>query len=341
MPFLELGEDVLLQLFALVPVGDILSIRQVCTTLNRLTRLRSVWLNQLGWLFLQGVRIPPYIGDYLALDVADLESLVRRLSYASEKWALTGTPSPSRIWPIYLPQSITWLHLTQGRWLFVASSDDKVSKLSCWDIFRIFSGNTEPIAEGYLPDKVKTGKVEVQDCDIILALGLGPRINSTCIVTLRKAHEDYSLVEIACLPHSTHVLMLSGSFVGCAIRQQSNIPHLIKWREGRVVEIPPPPGGFEAPGRRSVPHLMAFWGDKLVVIRSTTLETYDFSSASGKLNLSGTPGTRSSRSSRSPRAPLAPENMPKSRDCQTKSLVPDTPEQLPDSSTESCHFSEQ
>ncbi|KAF7307561.1 F-box domain-containing protein [Mycena indigotica] len=279
MRFLDLQEDVLLLTCSLLSVGDILLLRQVCSTMDRLMRLKSVWLTQLAWLLRQGIRIPAYIEDHLALSSPELELLVRRLSYASQKWTQTENRSPFRTWSINLPQSITWLHLAQGRWLFVASSDDKVSKLSCWDIFRIFKGNTEPIAQGYLPDVVKTGKAEVQDREIVLALGLGSQSNSTRIITLRNVRKEYSLLEIACIPHSTHVLMLSGSFVGCAIRQQSNVPHLINWRESRIVEILPPPGGLEAHGRRNVPLAMTLWDDKLVIIRSLALELYDFPSA--------------------------------------------------------------
>ncbi|KAF7307573.1 F-box domain-containing protein [Mycena indigotica] len=278
MLFLDLQEDVMLLTCSFLSVDDILLLRQVCTTMNHLTRLKAVWLTQLTWLLRQGTRIPVYIGDHLVLKSPDLESLVRRLSYASRKWAPAETPSPFRIWPINLPQSITWLHVTQGRWLFVASSDENVSKLGCWDIFRIFEGNVEPIAQGYLPDVVKTGKTEVQGRDIVLGLGLGSQSNSTHIIALRKLHQDYSLVEIARIPNSTHVLLLSGTFIGCAIHRGSNVPHLIDWKKSLIVEIPPPPGGLEVHGRRSVPNVMTLWNNnKLVIIRSVALEVYDVS----------------------------------------------------------------
>jgi hypothetical protein len=32
----------------------------------------------------------------------------------------------------------------------------------------------EPLAEAFLPGRVKTGKLEVQESGVVLALGLGP-----------------------------------------------------------------------------------------------------------------------------------------------------------------------
>jgi hypothetical protein len=63
--------------------------------------------------------------------------------------------------------------LVSGTWLFVASSDDHCSKISCWDLSLVRQGNKEPLAEAYLPGQVKTGKLEVQGSQIVLALGLG------------------------------------------------------------------------------------------------------------------------------------------------------------------------
>jgi hypothetical protein len=79
---------------------------------------------------------------------------------------------------------ITWLRLVSGGLLFVASSDNNVSKISCWDLFSIFKGFTEPIAEAYLPGKVQSARLEVQEWGVALALGLGPKCGLTYSILL-------------------------------------------------------------------------------------------------------------------------------------------------------------
>lgn len=45
--------------------------------------------------------------------------------------------------------------------------------------------------------------------------------------------------------------MLCGDLVGCALRRHGVIvPHIINWKETRIHDIPPPPGGLDIPGRR-------------------------------------------------------------------------------------------
>ncbi|KAF7307567.1 F-box domain-containing protein [Mycena indigotica] len=215
--------------------------------MHRLTRLKSVWLTQLAWLLRQGIRIPAYIEDYLTLTSPDLELLVRRLSYASQKWTPPENPSPFRTWSINLPQSITWLHLAQGRWLFVASSDDRETR--------------NPLPRAIYQMWSRPGKAEVQDREIVLALGLGSQSNSTRIITLRNVRKEYSLLELR---------------LYSAFNTRSDAIGLI---QSRIVEILPPPGGLEAHGRRNVPLAMTLWNDKLVIIRSLALEIYDFPSA--------------------------------------------------------------
>jgi hypothetical protein len=106
------------------------------------------------------------------LDRVALEALARRVLRLAHKWE-TGDLAPVNTWRLYLPQSITWLRLVHGTRLFVASSDNYCSKISCWDLSLIFQGDAAPLAEAYLPGQVKTGKLEVQDSGVVLALGLG------------------------------------------------------------------------------------------------------------------------------------------------------------------------
>ncbi|KAJ7084032.1 hypothetical protein B0H15DRAFT_849841 [Mycena belliarum] len=202
------------------------------------------------------------------------------MALLSEKRA-TRNFSPAEIWRLFLPQSITWLRLVVGNWLFVASSDNHTSKISCWDMSLVFQGYTEPIAEAYLPGQVKTGELEIQNSGIVLALGLGPGSLAVHIITLSQRAGVHVFSELYRAEGSSHVLLLSGHLVGCAQRHGAIIPHLINWRDRRIHNIPPPPGGLDVPGRRSVPHLMVVWSGILVIIRSTSFEFYNLFTPAG------------------------------------------------------------
>lgn len=113
------------------------------------------------------------LNGYDHLDSCTLEALAYRMARLEVKWE-SRTFSSVPAWRLYLPQTITWLRLVAARtWLFVASSDNHVSKITCWDLSLVFQGCEDPLAEAYLPGQVKTGKLEVHDSGAVLALGLG------------------------------------------------------------------------------------------------------------------------------------------------------------------------
>ncbi|KAJ7852288.1 hypothetical protein B0H13DRAFT_2398674 [Mycena leptocephala] len=270
----SLDDDLTLLVYFELSLVDIYSVRQVCRSLCDVTRAKILWINLLGRISEnKGTLMPFRLKKYDLLDAVALESLVRRLSRLSYKWE-TGNLSPVDVWRIYLPQRITWLRLVSGTWLFVASSDDHCSKISCWDLSLVRQGNKEPLAEAYLPGQVKTGKLEVQGSQIVLALGLGAESLSVHIITVRQRSGRYVFVELCHIEDSSHVLMLCGDFVGCALRHEAAVPHLINWKDNLIHEILPPPGGLDIPGRRSVPHLMTIWSNHLVILRMNSLEIY-------------------------------------------------------------------
>ncbi|KAJ7703921.1 hypothetical protein B0H17DRAFT_1193853 [Mycena rosella] len=112
--------------------------------------------------------LPSYLKTPRLFDAGALEALVRRVDRLTRRWNANDL-SPVNVWRLHLCQSITWLRFVSGRWLFVASSDNDVSKISCWDLSVIFRGGTEPIAEAYLPGPVKTARLEVQASGVVLA----------------------------------------------------------------------------------------------------------------------------------------------------------------------------
>ncbi|KAF7302812.1 F-box domain-containing protein [Mycena kentingensis (nom. inval.)] len=288
MHLLDLQEDIMLLVYGLLGIEELTVLRQVCAALHRLTYTKAVWLAQISFLVSDGAQIPVYLSHYRELDVPSLEALARRLGLSAAKWA-AGSLDAARKYPLFLPQSITWLRLVQGRWLFVASSDDRVSKISCWDMARILGGSDEPIAEAYLPGKVETAQLEFKDGAVVISLAFRPEARSTHLVSLRRCGSDFAFVELAIVEDSSHVLMLSGEYIGCGVRHQRNVPHLVRWTTGEVLDLPPPPGGTDKPGQRSVPHLMLIWNEMLVVVRESGLEIYDFhpQSRDGALTFKG------------------------------------------------------
>ncbi|KAJ7672193.1 hypothetical protein DFH06DRAFT_1319619 [Mycena polygramma] len=274
---LSLNKDVLYLILRNMPLGDITC---TCRHLYHATHTKVLWIALLQDLRSDRHVIPPYLKPYHSLDAMALEALVRRVSQIGHKWK-TGNLAPVINWSFHLPQSITWLRLVNGTWLFVASSDNHCSKISCWELSLVFQGFTEPLAEAYLPGRVKTAKLEVQACGIVLALGLGAERLSVHILTLRQLLGSHVFCELCRIEDSSHVLMLSGNLIGCAQRDGAIIPHLINWENARIYDIPPPPGGLDVPGRRNVPHLMTLWNDLLVIVRKNALEFYTLPSTTG------------------------------------------------------------
>ncbi|KAF7329750.1 hypothetical protein MKEN_00238300 [Mycena kentingensis (nom. inval.)] len=274
MSFTELSDDVLLLVCLDLPPASITNLRQVCRALNAVTRSRFLWITLLRILLSQGAVMPRYVGEYDRLDAIVLERLVRRLSLVAWNAISTIEPHNPRLHAnIMFQLSITWLRLVAGNWLFVAASNDAQSTITCHDL-----SDPSRTAWAYLPGRVKTGEVNVQNGAIVLALGLAYEASAVHVLTLRKCTERNVLCELARIERSSHVLMLCGALVGCAIRGTANLPHLCDWKTKTVYEIPPPPGGLDIPSRRSVPHLIAMWRNDIVVVRASGLELYRFQS---------------------------------------------------------------
>ncbi|KAJ6451489.1 hypothetical protein C8R47DRAFT_301770 [Mycena vitilis] len=278
MSFTSLEEELVLLICLELPLTDITSLRQVCRTLCDATRAKILWINILTRRAC-GDLLPRYLKGYDLLGSIELEALVRRALRLAHKWE-TGNLAPVNSWRLYLPQSITWLRLVNGTWLFVASSDTDSSKISCWELSMLFQGYAEPLAEAFLPGQVKTAKLEVQASGIVIALGLGGGCSSVHVITLRQHLGRHVFCELSRIENSTHVLMLRGNFIGCALRHGVGIPHIIDWTDTRIYDISPPPGGLDTPGRRNVPHLMTMWNGFVVVLRKTALEFYTVPSTS-------------------------------------------------------------
>ncbi|KAK7017338.1 F-box domain-containing protein [Favolaschia claudopus] len=219
-----------------------------------------------------------YLGGYECLEASALENLACRVAHLDAKWKARDL-SPVRDYQLCLPpQSITWLRLVAGTWLFVASSDNYVSKLTClffrhWDVHSVFRGHHQPLAEAYLPGQVKTGQLEIQESGIMLALGLGPdyvHSSPVHVITFQKGSDGHVFSELTRVDGSSHVLMLSGDFLGCALRAGTIVPHLVNWKENKIHLIPQ----SDVPGERNVPHLMAIRKNTLVLVRTESLQLY-------------------------------------------------------------------
>ncbi|KAJ7108058.1 hypothetical protein C8R43DRAFT_1044313 [Mycena crocata] len=271
-PIEGLSEYLFLLICLELEVKDIISLRRVCRVFGAATHNKLLWINLLDISRSEGHVLPLYLKTPHLLDAATLEALVLRVARVARQWKLNDI-CPVKAWRIHLPQSITWLRLVSGSCLFVASSDNEVSKISCWDLSLMFQGYMNPIAEAYLPGQVKTSQLEVQDEGIVLALGLGPNSPSVHVITLRQHLGSHYFAELRRIEGSSHILMLHGNFVGCALRHDTIVPHIINWGDDKL-HILSPPGGPDIPDRRSAPHLFVIWNDFIVVVRQNALELY-------------------------------------------------------------------
>ncbi|KAF7292960.1 hypothetical protein MIND_01195200 [Mycena indigotica] len=273
MSLVQLNNDVLLLICLELPLDSVHSLRQVSRVFDAITRVRSLWLTFLRRILNKNGLTPSYLGHHEDLDTPVLERLVQRLGNFADKWGSDPTPiSPATLIKYNTSLSVTWLKLVAGNWLFVASSDEEKSKISCYDLS---VATLNEAAHAYLPGRVRTGQVEIKTGSIVLALGLESECAAVHILTLCKVSGRRVFCELARFQGSTHVLMLSGSLVGCAIRNGSNVPHLCDWTSHVTYEIAAPPDGLDIPSRRTVPHKMLLWQTKLVIIRSSEIELYD------------------------------------------------------------------
>nr|GAT52966.1 predicted protein [Mycena chlorophos] len=226
-------------------------------------------------LLFEGAHVPHYLGPAGALGGEVLEKLVLRLTALRAATGSVGDSSVAypAILPVSkLPLSVTWLRLVAGNWLFVAASDRTESQLLCYEL----SDLSSDVARTYLPGRVKTGRAEIQEGRVILALALGPEDEEIRVITLRKDSGGRNrFSELSRLQGSSHVLFLSGDVVGCAMLKGLSVPHLYDWKLDAVIDISAPPDGWDVPPRRAVPHLMTIWTNKLVIIRAEWVEVFD------------------------------------------------------------------
>lgn len=145
--------------------------------MNQASKAKILWLHILRTLVsLKSITLPPYIRPPHSLQRPEIEALVLRTCRLKHLWSQSEI-TPKHTLPLHLPRSVDWLKLVNGKWLFVASSDRFVSKLSCWDLSISLAthGISKPLAECFLPDRVNSGRVEVQNLGVVIALGVGPK----------------------------------------------------------------------------------------------------------------------------------------------------------------------
>ncbi|KAJ7613783.1 hypothetical protein DFH06DRAFT_1307816 [Mycena polygramma] len=224
----SLGTDLLLLICSDLDLYDIISIRQVCRDLQDVTRAKILWLDLLHRRSDDSAFLPPpHLRSLHLLDAVALEALVIRMACLARKW-ISKDPAPVTF---MAAQAVSTHHLASSRaanWLFVASSDHSVSKISCWDLSLVFKGSTCPIAEAYIPGQVETAQLEVQDRGVVLALGLGKNSPSVHVITLVHHLGSYSFTELSRIEGSSHVMMLQGNFVG-AHRISGLLGTILSW----------------------------------------------------------------------------------------------------------------
>jgi hypothetical protein len=57
------------------------------------------------------------------------------------------------------------------------------------------------------------------------------------IIALRQSRKRSVFVRLAQFPSLSHIRLLSGDFVGCAMKDDMSIPHLVNWRSGQTYPL--------------------------------------------------------------------------------------------------------
>ncbi|KAH8115125.1 hypothetical protein DFH11DRAFT_1703463 [Phellopilus nigrolimitatus] len=139
MPLLGLIDDILLIVLEYLNVQEILLIRQTCTRLRALTRLRSVWLTACARHVL-AVRLPFPRGRIDDLSAVELERRTRRALRLKAAWA-APKPEPRRVLsfqggPLNGLLDVRFVLRPGHEWI-VTLCEGIWPKLVCWDLQRV------------------------------------------------------------------------------------------------------------------------------------------------------------------------------------------------------------
>ncbi|KIM83834.1 hypothetical protein PILCRDRAFT_87817 [Piloderma croceum F 1598] len=155
--------------------------------------------------------LPPYRKPLDLINHHEVEGLILRTARLGNL-CNQGVLFRKAVKHLDVAQTVTWLHLVNGRWLFVASSDN--------------------YTKCFLPGPEKMGQIEVQPEGLVIALGVGLTHSAIHLLSLRRHLHMTTFIKLDVLHGLSHVQLLSGGFIACSLQDDVSIPQLVNWKNG-------------------------------------------------------------------------------------------------------------
>ncbi|TDL22364.1 hypothetical protein BD410DRAFT_258378 [Rickenella mellea] len=272
-PILTLPQDVLIEIYLLLPLWSVASLRQCCLELQQsISNDKRLWM-QIIQRDKANRRIPllPYRRPINSANAFAVESWIRnaitieKMYESNLQLTLDHTVVPDRL-------PATWAKLIRGRWCLVATSNVHQSWLSLWD-----GGSTgRPLRMRYsLPGPVMDGLMEDTNDGIHLALSIGIRSPHIQVLRLAQWQDRVHIDKLATIDGASHPKVLRGSILGFAVKNgDDSFPRLIDWISGKACVLGLVHSAHQIATKHSTCWAMELWGDHVVAVFDTTVNMY-------------------------------------------------------------------
>ncbi|TDL19718.1 hypothetical protein BD410DRAFT_402808 [Rickenella mellea] len=226
--FAALPSDVLANIFLELSLRDLLSVRQVSTTIHEaISTDKLLWMNIFKHYVIDGGKCAiPYRKPLSLADAVAIESWTRN-AFVLGKAYLSNSPLSVHLLGTGI-RAVTWVKLIRGRWCLAASSNTSESRLTLWDIL---SSDNRICAEIFMPGPTMDGEIEDRNSEIIIAISVGSRERHVQILTVGTSAGVPHILKLKTIPGADHVLCLRGSYLGFAVidGDDSN-PIVLDWK---------------------------------------------------------------------------------------------------------------
>ncbi|TDL22367.1 hypothetical protein BD410DRAFT_839814 [Rickenella mellea] len=275
---LSLPQDVITEIYFLLPMQGIAALRQCCLQLQQsISNDKQLWIRIMDRdIAERRISLLPYRRTIISANALAVESWIRNAITLEKAYEsnlhlnLDHTIVPDRL-------SATWAKLIRGRWCLVATSNVYQSWLSLWD-----GGSTgRPLRMRYsLAGPVMDGLVEDTEDGILLALSIGTRSSHIQVLRLTQWQDRVHIDKLATIDGASHPKVLRGSILGFAVRYgDDSFPRVIDWTSGSEYVLGLAPQAVpRATNTSATVHricwAMVLWGDYIVAVFDSTVNIY-------------------------------------------------------------------
>jgi len=177
--FAFINPDFLFKIFMWLPLSSIAKLRQVCRSLNAAISVsKQLWVKILERdVLAKHMNLHPLRTRLEQSSASHVESWLRCAIHLQHAHQSGIQPTVTRI---KLDLRVTWLKIIRTCWCLVASSSERESRLTIWQL----QGARPSISkEYYLPGPVIDGSIDDDGSNVVVALTIGTceNIRQDCI----------------------------------------------------------------------------------------------------------------------------------------------------------------